>query len=1410
MNEKYSSYIELTPGYESVVNLTSDNDASFWSRYIVNDDMVTAVDLLAKSLRPDDPNEDVWHYWLKGAYGTGKTYSAIVLKHLLMDDYSVVEEFLNRNPLFIDVKAKFLASRKKAKHLVAFRSGECKQLNTSNKFLFEIEQTVRVLLKEHSLTYMGANSLLDSVCATVTKFRSTLAEAFDNGDFPEYWASYDEFDDFYEEVQRKESVSCSAAQEILLAMNVGLATDLESLKVWLKDVFQGNPQLNETNSGIFIIWDEFTEYIRENDLDIIQQLSLLSKEIPFFMIYVLHEYPGIFDQNVVAGMGKADARFHKIDITISEKTTLKLIGESIVPVEGKAQEWEEICDTLQSSLLSHISELIGDPDSDMDQKILKKIFPIHPMTVNLVSKVAGLAASNRSIFEFLKSSSKDGFRTYIQEHGLDDWKWVSIDYLWDYYFVNNHGGKKDFTEMTEDALKHYVKSESRINDANALRVFKGAMLLLATIGTGNRLRGRARRGTIQATEKTLCLCFAGSMEADEVKQYLAVLGPDQLKLLVLAEDAEEGCRIELPYSGTGDELNEEIKKASNKFTETVIFQHEQEDSFGHTLVRQFFPSDKASLKRLEAVTCWGTVQQIKHRFLLLKNHIEKTPHKFGILIVANDSIETIEGCKKIIKEICKEHGSNRLMVALLATPFSKKELNSWYNYLATGSMAQKSGNSVNASHNKAQADELRETWVTTSLAKPIYFFTEDNTTQAFSSKNILKLYDDQLKSVFPYAPEHILRLNTLYKAPTLNASYFALTRLTDKTKEAGNDKQKSFNAQWQGCVDVLSNSEADLFSCTTIQEVQAITSSKVAIAISELCTIVEEECSSGTVILNKLWKKLQEQLGYYEVAACSYLLGFVFRFYLGKFTWHDGQNGNKLDEESAARMIQLMLTGKSTGMKLSSESDIEKRMKALSGDIFGLSKDKLGDIFECQKYIKVEISTKGYPLWAAKYLSDEHYQEKKVEICEIIDKLQSFILAEAGQSVVVESIVTQIKKQAKVYVPILKSLFANSEELANGLETFLYQEAPYSQEMCNKYKFSQKHVILMLSKMLEAEKWQWREKEVAETAQKLAYDLELVGIMNEAMEESCESVEKLRELLSKEFSNMVIPSSVYESSSFDWKESIQALWQISGGKWLNYSIAEKQAVLSQLSQQGKEGILQIRFPMQVLKNFISSHGLGNFSEMEYQEILQSLPKEGFLKSEASFLEHIRFKIEGLAYSKKIRTVLEIWEAKTKTTDVYSWCATHKMALEWLMPSFDEIFKTVSRLSNKEQVGADELERTLSTIVSMDFTALSNQEEMDRCFIANVASEKYETLLIPHLTKLKDKIIGSGLSDCSKWHISVKMIRDITEKFISSDLKEEVSDQAKEKTKNMSEDEVRLQLSKLLESSTEACLIILNK
>ena len=1405
---KYDSFIELTPGYESVVDISSDSrNADFWSRYIVNDDMVTAVRLLAKSLRPDDPNEDVWHYWIKGSYGTGKTYSAIVIKHLLQDDYQTVENFLNKNPLFYEVKAKFLSARKKGPFYVKFRSGECKQLDTSNKFLFQIEQSVRDILQENGFNYTGRNSLIDSVKKTVKDFKPKLAQDFEDGAFPEYWGTYDSFDDFYDSVIAGDVTACSYAQEILQSMNIGLATDLDTFKAWIKDVYAGNSELAKT--GMFIIWDEFTEYIRYNDLDIIQQLSIFSKEVPFFIIYVMHEFPGVFSENVSAGLGKADARFHKIDVSLSEKTTLKLIGESIITRDGMKDNWAEICDELYSSISGSVHSFMGDPGSDLDAATLKKIFPIHPMTVNLVSKVAGLAASNRSIFEFLKSSGDDGFRAYIHNNGQYDWKWVTPDYLWDYFFVNNQGGKKDLTKIAEDALKHYSKVKNQINDDRILRVFKGAMLLLATIGSGHSLKKSKSSRGIQATEKTLCDCFSGMLDKTEVSKCLQALSSEPLSVLVLAPDLHEGSRIELPYSGTGSELDAEIEKIKKDNSPSKLFN--ADSYFGSVLKKQFVPEEKAVVKRLIVDTCWGTTQQINYKFGELKKAVEKTYHKFGLLIIAVPSIEEIEKIKTTVSSLLDADDTKRLLVCVMRYPLPEDTFKNWYELVANGSLAQKSGNTVNANSFQQQASDLVGNWVSTAIGKDMDLLYGSTPSHVYTNKAVISSYEKIVFKVFPAAPEGIIKKITLYKSVALAPAYYGVSKTTLQTKNPANDRQKNFNQQWQDCVDILRDNDENVWDCNTIEEVMAMEETKVGRSMSALCSFLNKALTSGTVLLTDLWDNLQQELGYYDTGVCCYLIGFALHFYIGKFTWFDGNNAHKLDEETISTLIVSMLSGKAAGMKLSSESDIEKRFKDITRRIFGLSQEEVGDIYDCRKNVKIHITKNGYPVWALKYLDEGEFSGVKAEICEIVDKYVDYILEAGNQSDVMEEIVGLIKANPKIYVQMLNGLLKDKSKLVTGMKSFIYEKAPDAKAACDKYGFSMETLFTMLSRTLEEEKWQWREQEVAEATGKLTLDLTLVGVVNDVLEGSAESVEKVKDTLSNYLDYIRIPGCVYASLDENWSGTVATLHDLSANKWVAYSNDEKVSVIKELELYMAEAIDNISHPLPVLKAYIERNGMGSFSDAEYNDILLALPKEPFEQTEHNFKSNIRNKIKDLAYSKKVNQLMAVWKSRTGVDNISSWTAKYIMPIVWVMPNYGSLFSVISALEKNERVDDIRLDNAITSIDNIDFSILSDQAEIDRCFILNVASERYVSILIPHVNDLKNKIQNSGYRNYALWNNNLVAIRPIVEKYIATDLKSEVSDKAKEQVNRINDlDQLKKKLERILDQSSEACLLLLDE
>lgn len=581
--------------------------------------------------------------------------------------------------------------------------------------------------------------------------------------------------------------------------------------------------------------------------------------------------------------------------------------------------------------------------------------------------------------------------------------------------------------------------------------------------------------------------------------------------------------------------------------------------------------------------------------------------------------------------------------------------------------------------------------------------------------------------------------------------------------------------------------------------------------MAALCSFLNKSLTSGTVLLTDLWDNLQQELGYYDTGVCCYLIGFALHFYIGKFTWFDGNNAHKLDEETISTLIVSMLGGKAAGMKLSSESDVEKRFKDITRRIFELSQEEIGDIYDCRKNVKIKITKNGYPVWAIKYLDDDEFSGIKSEISDIVDKYVEYILESGNQSDVMEEIVGLIKNNPKVYVPMLNGLLKDKSKLVTGMTSFIYAKAPDTKAACDKYGFSMETLFTMLSRVLEEEKWQWREQEVTDAAGKLTLDLTLVGVVNDVLEGSAESVEKVKETLSNYLDYIRIPGCVYASLQEDWAGTVTTLHNLAANKWVSYSIEEKTVIIKELEQHMADAIENIAHPFSVLKAYIESNGMGSFSDVEYDDILQALPKEPFEQTEHSFKTNIKNKIKDLAYSKKVNLLMSSWKAKTGVESVSSWSTKYIMPIVWVMPDCGSLFSVVSALEKNERVDDIRLDNAITCTESTDFSVLADQAEIDRRFILNVASEKFISILLPHVKDLKNKIQNSGFRDYTNWNNNLVVIRPIVEKYISTDLKSEVSDKAKKRLNDIdSLDQLKKQLERILDQSSEACLLLLDE
>ena len=153
LNKKYSDFIEISPTFESVVDIDADTrNKNLWREYIVGKKKKKMLEVLCQSLNNegvDNEGKDLRRsFWVHGSYGTGKSYAAILVKHLMEEKPAVIEEYLSKNTRLSQFKNRFMKCRNRGDdYLVIWKTG-CTGLRDGNAMLMEAEKAIRDALKE--------------------------------------------------------------------------------------------------------------------------------------------------------------------------------------------------------------------------------------------------------------------------------------------------------------------------------------------------------------------------------------------------------------------------------------------------------------------------------------------------------------------------------------------------------------------------------------------------------------------------------------------------------------------------------------------------------------------------------------------------------------------------------------------------------------------------------------------------------------------------------------------------------------------------------------------------------------------------------------------------------------------------------------------------------------------------------------------------------------------------------------------------------------------------------------------------------------------------------------------------------------------------------------------------------------
>ena len=1070
---KYNAYVELSPHYESVVDLDAEaRNPHLWQEYIVHEDMQHALEKICESIK-NEHLDSRRSFWIQGSYGTGKSYAAIVLKHLFEDPIKDITPFLSKQHL-LPYRNKFTSIREKGQFLVIWRSGS-EGIYDGTHMMMEMEVQIRTRLKEKfgDTAFYGRKSLVQTIQAKINDPLINWQHIFED---PVYGLSeeFGTYDDFVDAVMAGNLHWCTRAARILRENGWALFASVDMFESWLGEIIEGN---HLENTGIVFIWDEFTRFVRDTpDDNVLQRLSEYCKKQPFFMFLIVHVDPSLKAKVGEDNYNKILHRYHNLEFHITESAAYDLIGNSILIKPGMEEQWDSERQKLMRSIRNGV-DFDGLQLGDTRGK-LERLCPIHPMTLQLLATVAeSFGAQQRTLFRFMKdpieAEQKVGFIYYISNYGPDDWRWLTPDFLWDYFFTRESDIKSEMTDEARRCYQHYVQNQHLAQtDEAALHVFKAAMLLLAVMARTRTMNLAVQTASrkVAATKKTLYRCFLGELSESEIDTYLEYFN-DQNMLRV--DPLPNGdARIEMPFQ-TGTNLFEaRLSEIRKKYTRYELFK--KSGYFSQAIEKQMWDTTRSSCSRMQIVCSSAETNSIRTRYSELEYELQRAPYKIGLLVVTVADNSQYVAIQTTLRSMAQKDATGRLIICTAKEAFTEEKLDRWHRAITNKELADEEGQRANAHRFESEAELIVSTWATSAAESQIAAFYGDiQYTSIFGRDDMMgRVERDIISQIFPYAPEQLFQTVTLYK------------RAQEKAALAGIQRQ-AVAQPYKTLEDSIKTARA--WDASTLSALEQCSDTPGARAVAALTKFLDGELAQGAKVkLDLLWIGLQSKpFGYYDTLACAYLLGYVLRFYKeSAFSWVDNTgNPFPLTEANIATMVNRMCHGDVVNHTLSSGSETWQQFKPYLKSLFGLNVNEIPCEERARHYCREKvISSIGVPLWAIKYAADEKLGgvESAQIIRGIVDNLCNFLSGEPElQEDAMSQIVIAFKGRGAIR-QVLAGIIASKSDCYAAFQQCILKQAPELNGLIASIGINQAEFFDSIKRLMQSAIYTWTEQQVYE------------------------------------------------------------------------------------------------------------------------------------------------------------------------------------------------------------------------------------------------------------------------------------------------------------------------------------------
>jgi len=1008
----YKEIIGLNDYFEPAYDITNEN-SNYWKTFIITDDFKNILNDFLNSLSANTPNEKK-SLWIHGTYGIGKSHATGVIKHLLFDPIEEIKDFADR--FDSQLKQKLLKFREENK-VFPFTLKGISGIHNKKTFVLTIEKTIKNTLIKNNI-YVKVKSDFEKYIDILKKENTEINwENIINNNYQ-----------LKQKAKNKEELIKKLENYDVETLNLledsfeDIAIPLSKIEDWLEEVVN---ELREKNicSAITIYWDEFTSVLESSEsnsyLNILQNIAEKTKDTNIFIFIISHIAPEQSKYYDSQNYKKVLDRFHEINYKMQDITTFHILNEAIKKKDK--DRWLQLKENIyKDNEFVSIIWKINENESTENKKLLTDLFPFHPYTAYISTKLAErIGSTERSIFKFLFDEEK-GFLRFIEEYPQKNGELVeyflTADKLWD-FFYDELLTKQDqkFYSILE---KFGFNSDLKNRGAHYSAIFK-SILLLNLIYFDFSRQSSDSNTAYQPKEENIKAMFKGTSFENKIDEVLKYIDDN------IIQKTPDGFFLVSSSSLPINEINEEKEKIKDKYKDIIkaFYENKKEDLANYlklNILREcevnIYSANLSSNDIIRNITNDFKKNYTINIVLFLptyENEIKKLENELENL-KSDNYFKTIIEEKNIIFIISKNF-------------LGEKEFNNLLLYEANMVVAEK--------HNYKERKELDLKYKNIIIDNWISNITNDETILIFKSirQNVSFLFISDyisrniISTIFKYGPDKIQGINRNlwnYQIPSKTIEIFLFNNLRNQLEE------KLSSGVNKPLLNLLKDNK-DFIVDNNLKIKENIDPENLILKITQELNREIKKKEGQEFNLAELTKFLQyPPFGLYPNNICGAILGFAFRDWIDKL--YEIRTGVKITKEVLRDKIALIFkawesnkTEEKLNVRLGCEE--EQKLIELLNELFNLNcfNDGLNSIIW---KIGDKLKQKGLPLWSIKYLNnDKDFKTAIDSICYLLIAVDKEIDQEKIQQIY--NLLNNYKLELKNYL--------NDTNLRKGFFNFL-------------------------------------------------------------------------------------------------------------------------------------------------------------------------------------------------------------------------------------------------------------------------------------------------------------------------------------------------------------------------------------